>query len=120
LKYIVFALLAAALSAEKKEETAPALTDQERAGLYYLLWQQEAAEARLAAAQMATREACAAVPACAKAQTAERAAEADAESQRQTVAVAFKPLNKEGWDLTQQLTYRKKEPTPPAPAQAKK
>lgn len=118
MKYVVFALLAALLSAEKKEEATPTLTDQEKAGLYYMLWQQEAAEARLAAAQMATKDACAAVPACATAAAAERKAEAEVDSHRKTVAAAFKPLQKEGWDLTQQLTYRKKEAAPAT--QAKK
>lgn len=117
MKYVLFALIAAILSAEKKEEAAPSLTDQEKAGLYYMLWQQESAEARLAAAQMATRDACAAVPACASAAAVERQAEAEAQTHRKTVAAAFKPLEKEGWDLTQQLTYRKKEQPP---AQAKK
>lgn len=117
MKYILFALIAALLSAEKKEEpAAPTLTDQEKAGLYYMLWQQESAEARLAAAQMATKDACAAVPACATAAAAERKAEAEADTHRKTVAAAFKPLEKEGWDLTQQLTYRKKQPLPPVTA----
>lgn len=117
MRYVLFALIAAILSAEKKEEAAPSLTDQERAGLYYMLWQQESAEARLAAAQMATKDACAAVPACAAAAAAELKAEAEAQTHRKNVAAAFKPLEKEGWELTQQLTYRKKEQPP---AQAKK
>lgn len=118
MKYVVFALLAALLSAEKKEDAAPALSDQEKAGLYRMLWQQESAEARLAAAQMATKNACLAIPACAAAAAEEIKAEAEASRQRATVAAAFKPLDKEGWELTAQLTYRKKEP--PAPVQAKK
>ena len=111
MKYIVFALLAALLSAEKKED-APVIPDQERATLYCLLWQQEAAQSRLALAQLATREACAAVPACAKATEAERKAESDLETSRATVSAAFKPLEKAGYVLTPQLTYRKKEPAP--------
>lgn len=117
MKYVLFALIAAILSAEKKEEAAPSLTDQEKAGLYYMLWQQESAEARLAAAQIATRNACLAVPACATAAAAEVKAEAEAEAQRKSVGAAFKPLDREGWELTAQLTYRKKEQPP---AQAKK
>lgn len=108
MKYIVFALLTALLSAEKKEEATPSLSDQERASLYYMLWQQESAEARLAAAQLATKDACMAVPACAAAMTAERKAEEEVTAHRKSVAAAFKPLQKEGWDLTAQLIYKKK------------
>lgn len=119
MKYVLFALIAAVLAAEKKEDpSAPTLTDQKKAGLYYMLWQQESAEARLAAAQMATKNACLAIPACAAAAAEELKAEAEASRQRATVAAAFKPLDKEGWELTAQLTYRKKEP--PTPVQAKK
>lgn len=119
MKYVIFALLAAVLSAEKKTDETPVIPDKERASLYYLLWQQESAQSRLAVAQMATKNACDAVPACASAMSEERKAEQELEKTRSVVTAAFKPLEKEGYDLTAQLTYRKKEAVKPNAPPAK-
>lgn len=117
MRYLAIALLAMTLAAEKKanEAEAPVIPDKDRASLYYLLWQQESAQSRLALAQMATKDACAASPACARAMEAERKAEVDLDAARTNVNAAFKPLDKDGWALTPQLTYRKKESDPPPP-----
>lgn len=95
-------LMAFTMSAETKPETLPIVSDADKAKVYKLLWQQQSAEAKVAEARLALR-----------------AAEDELSKVQQLTRDAIKPLIKEGFEITSDLTYIpsvKPLPKPPEPS----
>lgn len=89
-------LMALTMSAETKPETLPVVSDADKAKVYKLLWQQQSAEAKVAEARLVLR-----------------AAEDELSKVQQLTRDAIKPLLKDGFEITSDLTYiPKKEQAP--------
>lgn len=85
-------LMALTMSAETKPDTLPVVSDADKAKVYKLLWQQQSAEAKVAEARLTLQ-----------------AAETELARVQQLTRDAIKPLIKEGFEITSDLTYLPKK-----------
>lgn len=94
-----FALIfvALAMSAETTKPEIPVVSDADKAKVYKLLWQQQSAEAKVTEAKLTLK-----------------AAEEELSRVQQQTREAIKPLLKDGFDITADLTYVPKKEEPQA------
>lgn len=89
-------LMAFLLSAETPKVEVPVIPDAERAKVYKLLWQQQSAQSQIE-----------------KIEQQLKAAREEMGKVTTKIMEAMKPLHKDGYEITDDLTYRPKEQPKP-------